>query len=106
MDPGVRLLEAFVEADLRLPSEVSLDERIVAGSAPHSLRGVELVPAAKPHAGDLLHDCHKLVDGQEVGTADVDWLGDVALHQELGAIDAIVDEHEAARLLAVAPDLD
>src|SRR5690606_38227925 len=38
--------------------------------------------------------------------ADVDRLADVAGHEPQRALEAVVDVGEAARLLAVAPDLD
>ena len=42
----------------------------------------------------------------ELVAADVQWLADVARHQRQRAGHAVVDVHEAARLFAVAPDLD
>ena len=56
--------------------------------------------------GDLRHDVHELVDAHELTAAEVDRVLDAAVQDRLGAVDAVVDVHEAAGLLPVAPDLD
>src|SRR5690606_24789265 len=66
----------------------------------------QVVAPPELHAGDLLDDVDELVDGDQLAAADVERLVHVAAGEAQGPLDAVVDEHEAARLLAVAPDLD
>ena len=57
-------------------------------------------------ARDILDHVHQAVDRDEFVRAQVDRLLDLAVHDLENAFHAIVDVHEAAGLLAVAPDFD
>ena len=56
----------------------------------------------------LLHDRDQLVDGDHLARAQVDGRGDQlrAVHDQVDAVQAVVDVAERARLRPVAPDLD
>ena len=57
-------------------------------------------------AGRLGGDVGQLVDGHHSVPAEVERLGVVRVHEAVDALDTVVDVHERAGLLAVAPDLD
>src|SRR3712207_7874957 len=52
-------------------------------------------------ARDVLDDVDELVDRDHLAAAEVDRLEDVRAHDRLRAVHAVVDVHEAPRLLAV-----
>src|SRR5207245_11394861 len=87
-------------------AEVVLDLCIVAVAAVHSLGGIELVLALQLDAGDVLNEIHQAVDRHQLAGAEVDRLLDPAVHDPIDATDAVIDVHEAARLVALAPDLN
>src|SRR3982075_950646 len=106
VDPLVGLLHAVLETDGGRPTHQLLDQVVVAVAAAHALGRIELVGALEPDAGDLLDDVDQAVDADQLVAADVQGLDDVALGQPDRAVGAVVDIHERAGLLAVAPDLD
>src|SRR5262249_35090600 len=105
-DPGVGAAHAFAQREARLPAEPLLDQRVVAVAPVDALRRAQVVAPRELHARDLLHHVHQLFDGDELARAEVDRLVDVAVHDLADAEHAVVDVHEAAELLARAPDLD
>src|SRR5688572_29861233 len=106
IDPGVRALHAVAQARAGLPVEVAADERVVAIAAVDAPGGVELVATLKPNAGDLFDHVDQAVDRHQLVGSEVDGLLDRAVQDAVDAMKAIVDIHEAAGLLAVAPDLN
>src|SRR6266508_1327826 len=81
VDPPVGALEPVLERNRRLPAEQLADERVVAVPAADALGLGQVVPPLELDAGDLLDDVDEAVDRDQLGAADVDRLGDVALHQ-------------------------
>src|ERR1700722_18163112 len=61
---------------------------------------VELLP------GDIGHEVDKLVDGDHLLGANIDWAVEIRPRQADRALKTFVDVEERARLRAVAPDLD
>src|SRR5579862_2107277 len=55
---------------------------------------------------NLLHDVDQLIDGHCLARAEVDRIDDLRAGNQIDSLDAIVDEHEAARLISGAPDFD
>src|SRR6185312_16193319 len=106
VDPAVGLLETFSQADRRLPPEQLEDTRVVRIPPAHTLRGVQLVFPLQFEARDLLDDGDELVDGDELGAAEIDRLDDVGIGERLGPMNAVVYVHERPGLLTIAPDLD
>src|SRR5437763_6043777 len=104
--PGVSQGEAFAQTDGRRPVEFFLNQGVVAVAAVDAFGGAEIVVALQLDAGDLFDDVDGLVDGDELVGAEVERLVDVALGDLPSAEGAVVDVHEGAGLLAVAPDLD
>ena len=92
--------------DGRLPPNRAFDQRVVAAAAANSLRSIEVVVAFDPDPGDLLGEIHKPVYGYHLAASDVKRMGDVAVHEGACTVEAVVNEHEATRLLAVAPNFD
>src|SRR5438093_3169458 len=106
VDPSVSPLEPFLERYIGFPTEPLPDQSVVAVPPPNALRRTRVVAALKLDSGYVLHDPDQLVDGHELGAADIERLDHIALHEKVRPVDAIVDKREAARLLTVAPDLD
>ena len=84
----------------------SADQRVVAVAAADALGRGEVVVPRQRDAGDPLDDVDEFVDRDQLLGADVERLPDVAGGEPQRAVHAVVDVGEAARLLAVAPDLD
>ena len=84
------------------------DERVVAVAAGHAAGGVEVVGALEFDAADVLGQGDQVVDGDQLAGAQVDRGGDelLGVHDLVDAVEAVVDIHEAAGLVAVAPDDD
>src|SRR5215211_9477431 len=104
--PGVGLLHADRKRCGRLPAETFEDERVVRVAPANAFWRVEVVPALQPHPSDLLDRVDELVDADELGRAEVDRIEDVAPHDHRCSQEAVLDVHEAPRLLPVSPDLD
>src|SRR6266567_3747225 len=104
-DPAICPLKAIAEANGWLPSEPVKNQRIVAVASQDTFGSVEVVDPLEPDAGDLLNDIHKPVDGDDFVRSQIQGFGDVAMHDQFCALNAILDEHEAARLLSIAPDV-
>src|SRR4030095_15180920 len=105
-DPVVGVPHAVLEPYRRCPPKLLSDARVVAVAAAHALRRVELVSARQLQTGDVFNEVDQLIDGDELLAPDVERFGDSAVHQPQRALETIVDVGEAARLFAVAPDLD
>src|SRR5690349_19100376 len=108
LDPFVSGCKTFIERGVRLPLKNFLDERVVRVAAGHAKWSVELVRALEFYAGNFLYLADEGIDGDEFAGTKIDGRGDevVAMRDHVDALHAVVDEHEAAGLLAVAPDVD
>src|SRR5262249_43673465 len=106
VDPTVGLFEPRAQRGVRLPAEVLLDERVVAVASVHALGSAQIVVSFKPDAGKALRQVHQLIDGDGLARTEVDGFQDFRLQDQPDALDAVVDEHEAAGLIARSPDLD
>src|SRR5438034_2990502 len=100
INPAVGLFHAVTKAGAGLPAEVLPKKRVVAVATVDTLGRLQIVNALELGAGDLFNDVHQLVDGHQFAAPQVDRLEDFAVHDRLRAFEAIVDVHEAARLLA------
>src|SRR5215467_7638345 len=105
-DPAVSLLHAVPQTNRGSPAELLLDQRVLAAASADSLRGGEVVPAFELPARDVFDDVDQLVDRDQFVTPDVDRFDDIAGDQLPRAINAVVDVHEAAGLLAIPPHFD
>src|ERR1700704_5420711 len=85
---------------------MAANQAVVAVPAAHAQWGIEEVLAPQSNARDLFDDVDELIDRHQLAGADVDGIRDVGLGEHERAEYAVVDVHEASRLLAVAPDLD
>src|SRR5215472_2893281 len=83
-----------------------LDQCVIAVAAIHALWRFEIVRAFKFDSGDALNDVHKAVDGHNLVAAEVKRFNDIAGENRLGSLQAIIDIHEAAGLMPIAPNLD
>src|SRR5579871_2061410 len=104
--PLVRLLEAILKRDRRLPPQDLLDAGVVTIPTAHALRSTEIVDTLQLDAGDVLNDVDELVDTDEPAAAQIEGVSIAALHDAERAVHAVIDIHEAPRLLAIAPDLN
>src|SRR5580704_17615074 len=55
---------------------------------------------------DVFHDVDQLIHGHGFARAEIDRVNDLRARNQIDSLDAIVDEHEAARLISGAPDFD
>src|ERR1043166_3721359 len=106
VDPRVGFFQAIAQTDVRFPVQIFFDQRVVAVAAVHALGRLEIVPALELDAGDGFDDVDEAVDRDDFAAAEVDRFEDVAVEDLLRAFQAIRDVHEAAGLIAVAPDFD
>src|SRR5258706_8017648 len=105
-DPVVGRNNSLAQCHLRLPLQHRAQPRIVTVATAHSLRLGEIV-----HERDLLlrypdHDFGKLVNADQFIRAEVERLSMIRSHDAMNALDAVVDIHERAGLLAIAPYFD
>src|SRR4051812_40416653 len=96
LDPLVRSLETRPKRGAWLPTKAILDHRVVAVTAPNALGRRKVVLSIKLHPGNVFEDVDESIDRDQFGASEVDGLGDVAVHDPLGALHAVVDVHEAA----------
>mmetsp|Transcript_33663 Transcript_33663/g.73446 ORF Transcript_33663/g.73446 Transcript_33663/m.73446 type:complete len:341 (+) Transcript_33663:111-1133(+) len=104
-DPFVCDLDTVVERNGRGPPELFLDHGVVAVSATNALRPGNVLDreilASKTHRQDS-----KVVHADHLVSAEVQRHVAVREHDADRALDAVVDEHKRASLLAIAPDLE
>ena len=105
-DPIVCLFKSDPEWDIRLPVKGLLNHGVVAIPAIHSLRGREIVVPFDLDAGDVLNDLNELIDRDQFAAAQIDRIDNVAAHDHLDALQAVIDVHEAASPGAITPDFD
>lgn len=106
VDPTVSLLEPSAKCDRRLPAKSVEDHRVVAVATTHTRWRAEIITALESDPCDVLDEIDKPIDRDSLGATDVDRLIDVARHDLERALEAVIDIHETASLLAVAPDVD
>ena len=83
-----------------------MDQLVVAASSPHPFGCSQIILPLQFDPGDSLRNVHQLVDRNHFRTAQIERVADVALHDFGRPLDAVVDVHEASRLLAVAPNFN
>ena len=105
-DPAIGFLEAVAKPDGRFPAETIEDQGVVAVAAVYTFRSAPVVGAREPDAGNLFHKVDEAVDADKLTGPEIDRLVDVAVHNHLRTFDTVVNEHEAASLPSVPPDID
>src|SRR5512132_1236725 len=65
VNPAVGFFETVAQANRRRPSELLLDQGVVAAAAADAFRRVELVTPLYAYSGDVLDDVYQLVDRHE-----------------------------------------
>src|SRR5205085_12301804 len=88
------------------PAKIFLDEGVVAVAAIDAFGSFQIVRALKLNAGDVFDQVHQTINGDQLAAAKIDRFENVAVKTCLGAFEAIIDIHEAASLMAIAPDFD
>ena len=107
LDPGVGGAQAVLERDRRLPAHELLDQRVVAVAAADALRSGEVVAAARRRCPAISETMSTRLLMLTSSLLPMLIGSTMSLPVSLqGALDAVVDVHERAGLLAVAPDLD
>jgi hypothetical protein len=71
VDPAIGLLQAFLQADVRFPTDLAGEPSVVAVTSPHALRRRQVVTATKGDPSDLLDNVDKLVDRDELRAAEI-----------------------------------
>src|SRR5437763_4764716 len=106
VNPAVSFFQAVAKADGRLPTHEVANFRVVAVATVDTFGRLQIVNALEFHAGNFFHQIDQAIDRDQLVAANVERTGDGTLHHQERAFEAIIDVHEAARLLTVAPDLD
>src|SRR5882724_840569 len=106
VNPGVGLLHAVAQGRAGRPPEEPLDPRVVAVATVDPLGRAEVVFPPESGARDLFDKVVKAVDRHQLVAAQIQRLVDVAVHDQVDTLDAVVDPHETPGLAAVPPDLD
>src|SRR5215813_1096152 len=106
VNPAISLFQADAERSVRFPTQVFPDERVVAVAAVHTFGRGQVVVTFKSDACEALGQIYELVDGDGLARAQIDGVNDVRVHDHIDAFDAVIYEHEAARLVAGTPDFD
>ena len=108
LNPFEGLSQAMVQCCAGLPFQFLLDKRIVAVATGHSTRRVQVVIPFKLDPRDFLDLRDQVIDGNQFAGAQVDGGSNqvITMHDLVDAIGAIINKHEAARLMPIAPDAD
>src|SRR3974390_702430 len=106
VNPTISLFHARAKRRAGFPMQQFLDQGIVTVPAVDALRRAEIVMAFELDAGNLFSNVDELVDGNRLARTKVDGVENIRLHNQVDPFQAIVDVHEAAGLLATAPNLD
>src|SRR5207244_2032642 len=106
VDPAIGLFQAFTQTNGRLPPEHLLDASVVAIASVHAFGRAQVVSAFQFHPANVFDDIDELIDRYQLATADVERSWNISLHHHASALQAIIDIHEATRLMTVAPNLD
>ena len=106
VDPGVGFGHAVTEFDGWFPSKVLINEGIIAVATGDPFGSVEIIFSLQFNAGDVFHDIDQLVDGDEFAAAEVEGFDDVIFEEHDSAVEAVIDVHERAGLVTIAPDFD
>src|ERR1051326_7202242 len=105
-DPLVRLFHSITQADGGLPIDPLQDHRVVAISSADAFRRIEVVLSLQLYLRYVLGNIHKLINGYQFAAAQVDGLENVTFHDGCCTLQTVIDVHEAASLMAVAPDFN
>ena len=106
VNPAISFFHAVAQPGVWRPAEQLLDFSVVAVAAINAFGRLQIIASFELDAGNLLNDVNQTVYGHEFVAAEVDWFEDIAVHDRLCAFETIIDVHETAGLMAIAPDLD
>ena len=106
INPGVGFFHAIAQPRVRLPSQIFLDQRIVAVAAVDTLWRLQIIGALELNTGNVLDDIDQPVDGDNLTAAQIERFEDIAVQDGLRPFEAIINIHETAGLKAITPDLD
>src|SRR4051794_26609607 len=106
MDPLVGALHAVGQLCRGFPVEPLEYLRVVATATADTERGTEIVLTLQFGSRQRFDDVDELVDRDQFATAEIQGIDNIAGGYELCADDAVVDVHEASRLLSVPPNLN
>src|SRR5581483_1535861 len=106
VNPAVGLLHSVPEFRGGFPAKKLFDERIVAVAAFDSLGRTQVVTPLELDSRDVLHHVDQLVDRNQLAAAKVERFENIARQDRLRPMNAVIDIHETARLMAVSPNLD
>ena len=89
-------------------SEDLLDEGVIAVAASNTLRGIRSMVALQFDTSNIFDHADQIIDRDQFTGTQVDGCSDqvIAVHDHVDAFDAVVDVHETAGLVAVAPNVD
>src|SRR6266568_1514438 len=104
-DPGVGIFESLLERHLGLPFEHLAQAGVVRVPPPHSLGSLDM-PLDDLDSRQPSHHVDHVVDADQAIGSEVQRIWIIRAHELVHTGDAIVDEAEGPRLVAIAPDLD
>src|SRR6185437_114798 len=105
-NPVIGTCHAIAESDRRRPAKALLNARVVAIATVYAPRRKQVVAPLEMNSGEAFNQGDELIDGDEFAGAEIQRLADIALGDQPGSYNAVIDVHEAPRLRAVAPYFD
>ena len=91
-DPVIGCAQTVGQRGRRRPSEAFPYERVVAVASPHPFRGIEVIAAFQPDAGNSFDEVDQLINRHELVAADIPRFAHVPAPQAHRTIDSVKDE--------------
>ncbi len=106
LDPFVGKFQALLQGNRRLPTEYLVQTGVIAVASADTLRLTQFVALHQRLTCNPGNEIDQFVDGNQAVCAEIKRLMIVGSHQANQTLYTIVDIHERAGLLTVAPNLD
>src|ERR1700749_3629353 len=99
-DPGVCLLQALAQRFTRFPTELLLNQPIIGASSAYAGRSWNIANR-EVLLSNLHHATSQVIDGNHLFRTNVQWPGEVRIHEAPNALHAFVDVQKRTGLFAV-----
>src|SRR5215471_9685404 len=106
VNPAIGLFQPCPQRSVWLPVQVLLNEGVVAVAAVYTFGSGQIVVALQFDPGKLFRQVNELIDGNRLAGAEIYRFENLRVQDHVDALDAIVDEHEAAGLISGAPNFN
>jgi len=106
VDPRIRFFEPGPQGNRRLPAEKFFDQGVVTAPPANTFGRIQFVFSFERDSGNGLDHVNELVDRDHFRAAEIDGIEDLALHDGLRAMHAVVNVLKTAGLESIPPDFD